>query len=311
MGAVSTDTNRTGVEINDAFLLTNNPARWEIDPDVMADWVEATANGYPVEGSWSTGLTTRAISVGDRAFLLRQGHGQRGIFASGTIVSDVYQDEHWDGSGRSANFADVMWDTALDPEDCLPIETLFAEMPNGNWEPQSSGTRIKPELVNDLQALWAQHVTKARAVSSTTADPHSSIPAGQGRRLDAALRKEIEDLAQARLSAVYTSEGWRVEDLRYGNPFDAKATKGDEVLYLEAKGTVTNGERVIVTRGEVDWARRHAGQCIIGILSDINVDRTGAVDPASGTLRQYLWNPEDEDLFALTYDYFPPEDLEV
>jgi len=43
----------------DAFLLTNNPARWEIDPDYLAGWVEATTAGHLVEGRWSTGSRPR------------------------------------------------------------------------------------------------------------------------------------------------------------------------------------------------------------------------------------------------------------
>ena len=291
-----------------AFLLTNNPARWEIDPEYMTDWVEATAAGHLVEGRWSTGATTKKIHVGDRAFLLRQGTAGRGIFASGRFVTDVFQDEHWDGSGGIANYADVMWDTALEPEDALPIERLFAELPGGQWEPQASGSQVKPAVVDGLERLWADYVASVRGRGGNGPKSGSRVGHGQGRRLDAKLRKEIEDLAQQRLMALYESEGWVVEDLRVGNPFDAKATKGDETYYLEAKGTTTEGARVIVTRGEVAWAREHAGECIIGILSDIVVTSDGSVDPLSGVLREYFWDPDDEQLRPLDYDYYPGED---
>lgn len=71
----------------------------------------------------------------------------------------------------------------------------------------------------------------------------------QGRRRDAALRAAIEDLAQERFSAHFRAGGWVVEDLCYDNPFDARATRDDGVVYLEAIGTTTAGESVIVTRG--------------------------------------------------------------
>ena len=67
----------------DTFLLTNNPARWEIDRDLLTDWINETNAGHTVEWNWSTGGTTRKIVPGDRAFLLRQGVPVRGIFASG------------------------------------------------------------------------------------------------------------------------------------------------------------------------------------------------------------------------------------
>lgn len=289
----------------DTFLLTNNPKKWELDPDELADWVTATAAGHSVEGRWSTGSTTKKVAPGDRAFLLRQGVAHRGIFASGTIDSYVYQAEHWDGGGGLANYVDVLWDTVLDPEDGLPIEALFTELPEGQWEPQASGSQVKPVLVGRLEDLWAHHVAATRAAPLTATG--GAFGEGQGRRLDAKLRKEIEDLAQARLSKAYEDEGWKVDDLRYGNPFDAKATKGADTIYLEAKGTVTGGQRVIVTRGEVAWARSHPGQCIMGVLSDLTLQQDGSIDPTSGTMRRYWWHAEEEDLNPLTYDFYPPD----
>lgn len=294
----------------DTFLLTNNPARWDFDPDELAQWVDAAAAGHSVFSRWSTGGATQKIGCGDRAFLLRQGVGERGIFASGTFDSEVFQDEHWDDSGRLANFADVRWDTVLDPQDALPTETLLAELPEGHWKPQSSGTQVQAALADRLEQLWADHVTVIRDTAALQR-PIGTLSFGQGRRLDAKLRKEIEDLAQQHLTSFYEADGWTVEDLRYGNPFDAKATKASEVLYLEAKGTTTSGERVIVTRNEVAWASAHPGKCVIGIVSGISVRRNGTVDPGSGTLRRYAWEPNDGNLVPLEYDFYPPADMKI
>jgi hypothetical protein len=62
--------------------------------------------------------------------------------------------------------------------------------------------------------------------------------------------------------ANYRDHGWDVKDVRYGNPYDATATKDGHTLWLEAKGTETKGTAVIVTRGELQWAREHPGDCI-------------------------------------------------
>lgn len=148
-----------------AFLLTNNPARWAIDAEYMTGWVEATAAGHSVEGRWSTGLRTKKIQVGDRAFLLRQGTSGRGIFASGRFVSDAFQTGHWDGGGGTANYADVMWDTALKPDDALPIEMLFVELPDGQWEPQASGSQVSSRdrsAARSLATFWLQLLRVSR-----------------------------------------------------------------------------------------------------------------------------------------------------
>lgn len=237
---------------------------------------------------------------------MRLGVQNRGIFASGWFTSDVYQDEHWDGSGGSANYADIRWDVVIDPEAALPIERLQAEIPQVHWTPQSSGMTIPPGDADSLDALWKAHVEPYR-VTGYTPGADSTASRGQGLRIDVALRKQIEDLAQDRLMDHFSALGWAVEDMRVGNSFDARATKGDEVLYLEAKGTVTAGEKVIVTRGEVEFARDHPRRCVIGIVSGIELLDGQAVDPSSGTLDLFKWNPADDDLVPRQFDFYPPE----
>ncbi|MCL3862948.1 protein NO VEIN domain-containing protein [Actinotalea sp. K2] len=124
---------------------------------------------------------------------------------------------------------------------------------------------------------------------------------------DPVRRKKVEDAAQALLMKRYEEDGWTVEDTRYGNSFDAKATKGGAVIYLEAKGTVTAGQSVIVTRGEVEWALGHPGECVMGVLSDIGFTEEGEVDSTSGTFGLYRWEPRDDDLDPRAYDWTPPE----
>jgi len=298
----------SGAAHPDAFLLTNNPKKWDLDPDLLAEWIVATEAGHPVEGRWSTGGTTKKIVPGHRAFLLRQGVAGRGIFASGAFTSFVFQAEHWDGSGSIANYADVSWDTVIDPDDPLPIEVLLEELPEAQWEPQASGTQVNPIVVPELESLWTAHVASVQGPLSAPNSPTGSVGDGQGRRLDAILRQQIEDFAQNRLTALYKEDDWDVEDLRYGNPFDAKATKNGEVIYLEAKGTTTAGERVIVTRNEVAFAREHPGECVMGIVSGIRLDSDGNVDQSSGELRLYVWEADEDDLISLNYDFYPPEE---
>lgn len=105
----------------------------------------------------------------------------------------------------------------------------------------------------------------------------------------------------------FVARGWDVEDMRIGNSFDARATRGNEVLYLESKGTVTAGEKVIVTRGEVKFAFEHPGRCVMGIVSGIELLDRQTVDPDSGSLTLYNWNPSADDLDPRHFDFYPPD----
>lgn len=54
-----------------------------------------------------------------------------------------------------------------------------------------------------------------------------------------------------------------VHDRHVGNSFDLLATRGDERLYVEVKGTSTSGEQVILTKNEVAHARANKAVMVL------------------------------------------------
>ena len=139
------------------FLLTWNPVVW---PDGV-EWLDETAGtasaSSPVPGGWSVGTRKGGIKPGDTALLLRQ-HHDRGIVASGCFTSEVYQDEHWDGSGRLANNADIDFDLIVAVDERLTIEVLKSVVPEIQWDRlQGSGVRVPDSVEPKLLELWHQH----------------------------------------------------------------------------------------------------------------------------------------------------------
>lgn len=132
---------------------------------------------------------------------------------------------------------------------------------------------------------------------------------GQGLQMDPEIRKAIEDAAQDRLMQHYRDEGWNVTDTRHNRPYDAEAIKGDERVYLEAKGTQSKGETVIVTRNEVEHARLHPGLCMMGIWSEMRLTRENAVDPESGVFNILQFDPDKGDLNPRDFDWTFPRTL--
>ncbi|MFL6161506.1 MAG: HNH endonuclease [Jatrophihabitantaceae bacterium] len=139
------------------YLLTWNPDRWGWPEADFVLAVDTTASGRNFRGQWSTGNRVHGIAKGDRAFLLRQ-HRDRGVVASGRFTSAVFQDAHWDGSERSANYARVSFDTVLPVEDRLTTGQLKRQIPGVGWDRlQGSGIRVADTSVALLEALWARH----------------------------------------------------------------------------------------------------------------------------------------------------------
>ncbi|MEO3939310.1 DUF3883 domain-containing protein [Dermatophilaceae bacterium Soc4.6] len=283
-----------------AFLLTNNPERWAPAPGVWERWVDATIKGRSVKENWSVGNRVGGIEPGDPVFLLLQGRGPRGLIGSGHATSRVFEDQHFDADrpGETAPYILVQWEHLLAHEDALPTADLAARFPEQHWDTQMSGITLQPTILAALEAMWAGHL----GVSLAATPPPGG---GQGWQLDSVKRKVIEDAAQTRLMEHFEGQGWVVRDTRFGNPFDATATRNGEIRYLEAKGTVSAGSSVLVTSGEVDHARRHPGECIMGVLSDVAFLPGGEIDPTAGNFRLLSWDPDAGDLVAQGYSWTP------
>jgi 5-methylcytosine-specific restriction protein A len=140
-----------------AFILTWNP-RWSDWPaDEFNSAVRATAMGKAFPDRWSVGIRKHGISVGDRAFMLRQ-HDRRGIVASARITSGVFEDKHWDDPSKTTTYINLEWDAVLPVEDRLPVEHLRSAVPAVGWDRvQGSGVKLPPPAAAQLEALWHAH----------------------------------------------------------------------------------------------------------------------------------------------------------
>jgi len=141
------------------FLLTWNPEKYPSLLDKYDGYASDSANGHVIQHDWSTGNRTKDISPGDQAFLVRQ-RQDRGIVASGTILTEVYQRKNWAGQKGEANYADVAWDTWLQADDHLPVEDLLSRVPGVPWDNlQSSGVMVAEGSADDLVDLWDAHLS--------------------------------------------------------------------------------------------------------------------------------------------------------
>ena len=134
-----------------AFLFGWNPIKFEwanIDQDIAR-----LQSGRVFEESWSA-ASHKTIQPGDRAYIVRVGSEPRGIFASGTIVSEPFVAFR---KGRHYYRVNIQFDILLNPDkepilslDILKTGNLAAQV----WTPQASGISIKPELVDELEGVW-------------------------------------------------------------------------------------------------------------------------------------------------------------
>ncbi|MBQ2616675.1 MAG: HNH endonuclease [Synergistaceae bacterium] len=142
-----------------AWLLTWNPDRWEWD-NYDEDCEEAS-KAHPLDFGWS--CVSKKAQSGDEFYLLKLGKLPRGIIAHGIITEGIVDDEHWDNNraGKRINYIAGECDTLLNykTQDILEVSVLDEKCPKQFWHPQSSGIRIRDEVLPMLQELWVE-VTK-------------------------------------------------------------------------------------------------------------------------------------------------------
>ncbi len=136
------------------YLFVWNPKKWAWQ-DIENDIEQVNRYGK-CKVRWSCGVN-RSIKPNDRFFLVKLGTEPKGIVASGYITSAPFPDKHWSGENKEAFFIEADLEVLLNPEkepiltvDILKTGNLYAQ----NWLPQASGISIKPELADELEAVW-------------------------------------------------------------------------------------------------------------------------------------------------------------
>lgn len=188
----------------------------------------------------------------------------------------------------------------------LPLADVEAQVPGLPWDRlQGSGAMLPPPSDARLEWLWTRHLTRL-GLGARGGTVHGSRKGSrQAWQQDPVKRRAVEDHGQRLLEQHYRDRGWVVKDVHHGSQLDATATKGDQTLYLEAKGTETDGISVHVSRHEVDFARHHVGQRVLGIVKNIRFRDDGTLDETSGKLEILTWDPDSGELMPTGFEWRP------
>jgi hypothetical protein len=129
----------------------------------------------------------------------------------------------------------------------------------------------------------------------------------QGFGSSAAVNRSIELHAMDVATDHFIALGYQVKNTSDTKPYDLLVSKGNEVLTVEVKGTTSTGEKIIVTRNEVDHARA-AGNCILFILKNVVVKQAGTNVKSQGgePVIIWPWNVDSGSLQPISYFYSLP-----
>ena len=249
------------------YLLTWNPRRWHWDD--LAEVSAKTLAGKGVIGSWSCG-NTKSIAPGDRIFLMRVSEEPKGIIGSGWVTSAPHLRLHWNveraAAGEKCLGIDGEWERLINPavDALLEMQELQkGKLAGFNWTPQSSGTRIPDDIVDELESKWAAHVGKT-STASVTID--SELAATEGAELLAFVRhrKREQSLRDAKVIAARKLGNGRLKCEVPGCDFDFEAIYDDlgrdyaQVHHLKPLGDRTTPSQTRLSDLAVVCANCHA-----------------------------------------------------
>jgi hypothetical protein len=126
---------------------------------------------------------------------------------------------------------------------------------------------------------------------------------GQGFSVDPRTRKVVENHAVSMAKAHFVAEGYDVEP--EGKPYDLYCKKSNEVLYVEVKGTQTDGADILLTPNEVDFANKNSSRMALFVVRRIKVSDQAGTPVASGGDPEVKrpWKPLPERLTPIGYSY--------
>lgn len=141
------------------FLFAWNPEKWDWEHlEQNIEELEKTGRVYQM---WSC-ASHKSVKVGDRAFLIKLGKGNRGIIGAGYISSPPFLAQHWSGSGKMVQRVTIDFEALLNPntDPILPMSSLKqGKLATQHWSTQISGISINPDIVDELEAVWFNFLT--------------------------------------------------------------------------------------------------------------------------------------------------------
>ena len=132
------------------------------------------------------------------------------------------------------------------------------------------------------------------------------VAASQGFQSDPRVRRAIEH------HAVQRAEAWLRKRMpkggtisRHGKPYDLLWEKGKQRRYVEVKGAQGSAEKIVLTRNEVEFARKNHDSMVLYVLHSIKIKRDGNHVAAIGGKEAIVtrWSPKSSGLQPLQFSY--------
>lgn len=130
---------------------------------------------------------------------------------------------------------------------------------------------------------------------------------------DSLLRKAIEKYSMTIAIQYFKVLGWQVEDVSQQRSYDLYCTRQTQELYVEVKGTTSDGSKILLTPNEVAHNQKNYPKTCLFIVSHLEVQGLPDDPKISGGEINLLksWFPDDKHLKPTGFEYTVPNKLSV
>ena len=205
--------------------------------------------------------------------------------------------------GNSKFKSDVRW-----VKQDLIQKRVIAESKWGIWELKAPANMThSPTTYADNTSAppidTGSEVTEAiEAIASITGKPRKSSK--QGFQSTPEVRRAIELKAMSIAIDHFQKQGWIVEDVSQRKSYDLKCTRKQEEVYVEVKGTTSEGSQILLTPNEVLHTQQNYPNTALFVVSRLQVNNSGdEVEVTGGEIQLIMpWLLKDDDLKAIGYE---------
>jgi Domain of unknown function (DUF3883) len=185
---------------------------------------------------------------------------------------------------------------ALPPED---IRQIGPHVPVQTRECISDPILAR-KLIERLKRRFGSY---SRATEFFVDDPMIAQERAAGFQSNVKLRIAVEKYAMRKARTALEAKGYdNFEDTALRECYDYTCHKHGRLRYVEVKGSQTDGTSIILTRNEVEHARRHSDDSILVIVHSIEVTGKGKLRLRNGKVFvKEIWEIASRDLTPIQY----------
>lgn len=130
-----------------------------------------------------------------------------------------------------------------------------------------------------------------------------ALEVSQGFQSDSEIRRSIEKYAMHKCKEFYENNGYLLTDTSLNQPYDFQAIKNKEELFIEVKGTQGSGEKIILTKNEVEMSKSHGAKMILFVVSEIILKNKVPISNSGKTTIIQPWEINEKKLTPICFNY--------